>query len=197
MKIVPITNTNISTKGSLERNAYLICEAHRTMWNRQFAGDKPEQLAWDTYSLALNKACEKLFEGKSIKEIWDIRKQYRIQAEKNYKQLKKMISRYFTTYSTLYIEKNEADNKFHAFLKSQLNDYKYDFGAMELSEHHNNFSDIDSMTKLIEKIKSLTKYQKRHINSKCNPVIEKNTHDGSDDSLRWYGGVCAGIVGGL
>ena len=155
MKIAPITNNNtqhrnISAKANMSLIVKDICNTQKSLWEKE----------------GLHKSDEKMFEGKTIKEKWQIRGEYRKKAESNFKRLKNMLKNKFSEYGLFEIEKSSEDNKQHALLKSTINKYVYDFGPIELSPENDNLRDIDIISKLIEKIKNLSRYDCGSINYK-------------------------------
>lgn len=176
MRILPVTNTckNISHNGKLTFATLFLCDSQRDMWKRELGGiSRPEDIK-NYYGCivdhgCLDEACEKMFAGKTAQEIQQIREKYKKQAEDNFKQLADLIHNWFSEHCFLNIRKLEGENCPHAIMNSSRSNYVHDFGEVELSDKHNNFSDIDSITKLVNKIKSLTEPELKAINEKFEP----------------------------
>lgn len=205
MKILPITNNNIqnrniASKGNISIDTNIIFIAQKALWNKELPNAKEPYITKLGDMLFnvnyLHKDDAKIFEGKTIKEIWQIRDEFKQKAEANFKTLKKLMKKYFIRWSSFKIDKFSEDNKLHAYIESYENDYIHDFGPIEFSPENNSLKDIDKMAELVEKIKNLTKCQRENINYKLKekPPKPKDDNNNDDDIA---GAIICMIAGGL
>lgn len=206
MKIAPITNNNIqnrniASKGDISIDANIIFIAQKALWNKSLPKPKEPyitKLGDMIFNVDyLHEGDAKIFEGKTIKEILQIRDDFKQKAEANFKTLKKLMKKYFIRWSSFKIDKFSEDNKLHAYIKSYENDYIHDFGPIEFSPENNSLNDINKMAELVEKIKNLTKWQRENINYKLKEKPPKSKDDNNNNDDDTAAAIICMIAGGL